>query len=62
MENRKINEYDLLKIICVILVILGHIFNLYHLGGAVLVLEEPAFLPIRNFIYSFHMPLFTMWG
>lgn len=33
MENRKINEYDLLKIICVILVVIGHVLNLYHSGG-----------------------------
>ena len=33
MEKRRINEYDLLKVICVVLVIIGHIFNLYHIGG-----------------------------
>ena len=58
MGERRINEYDLLKVICVVLVIIGHIFNLYHIGGAVLVCEEPTFMPIRNFIYSFHMPVF----
>lgn len=58
MENRKINEYDLLKIICVILVVIGHVLNLYHSGGAIVVKDEPSFLPIRDFIYSFHMPVF----
>lgn len=53
MENRKINEYDLLKIICVILVVIGHVLNLYHSGGAIVVKDEPSFLPIRDFIYIF---------
>lgn len=58
MGKRRINEYDLLKVICVVLVIIGHIFNLYHIGGVVLVCEKPTVMPIRNFIYSFHMPVF----
>lgn len=56
---RKINEYDLMKIICVILVVIGHILNLYISGGAILIAKEQSFIPMRDFIYSFHMPVFV---
>lgn len=48
-----------MKIICVLLVVVGHILNFYVSGGAVFIEDNPSFINMRNFIYSFHMPVFV---
>ena len=48
-----------MKIICVLLVVIGHILNFYVSGGAVFIEDNSSFINIRNFIYSFHMPVFV---
>lgn len=53
------NEYDLLKVFAIILVVIGHITILYTGRGAVAGLPEIALCrTITDAIYLFHMPLF----
>lgn len=55
---RKYNEWDLLKVIATILVIIGHITILYKSGGSFPQLENNLLSKITDIIYLFHMPLF----
>lgn len=57
--ERSLNEYDLLKVFCVLLVIIGHVLNMYDAKGMVCITEVPFFNIVRNSIYSFHMPVFV---
>lgn len=53
------NEYDLLKVIAIILVVIGHITILYTGRGAIDELPViPLCVKITDIIYLFHMPLF----
>lgn len=53
------NEYDLLKVFAILLVVIGHITILYTDRGAVPGLPEIALCQIiTDSIYQFHMPLF----
>ena len=57
--ERSLNEYDLLKVFCVLLVIIGHVLNMYDTKGMVCITEVPSFNIVTNSIYSFHMPVFV---
>lgn len=57
--ERSLNEYDLLKVFCVLLVIIGHVLNMYDAKGMVCIAEVPSFNIAKNCIYSFHMPVFV---
>lgn len=57
--ERSLNEYDLLKVFCVLLVIIGHVLNMYDAKGMVCIAEVPSFNIAKDCIYSFHMPVFV---
>lgn len=57
--ERSLNEYDLLKVFCVLLVIIGHVLNMYDVKGMVCIAEVPSFNIAKDCIYSFHMPVFV---
>ena len=61
MENsKKVEQYELIKVIATILVVLAHITRMYTGEGVVNPLNESLILNyLTKFIYSFHMPLFV---
>ena len=61
MENsKKVEQYELIKVIAIILVVLAHITRMYTGEGVVNPLNESLILNyLTKFIYSFHMPLFV---
>ena len=59
--ERSLNEYDLLKVFCVLLVIIGHVLNMYDAKGMVCIAEVPSFNIAKDCIYSFHMPVFCCY-
>lgn len=52
------NEYDLLKVFAILLVVLGHITNLYD-GGTFSLPLNNTLIKLTSVIYLFHMPLFV---
>lgn len=58
MNIRKYNEWDFLKCIAILLVVIGHITILYKQGGSFPQLENKLLSQITDIIYLFHMPLF----
>lgn len=59
MENKKQNDYAVIKVIATILVVFAHVTRFYSYGGGVIKVNPDFFLHyVTSFIYSFHMPLF----
>lgn len=52
------NEYDILKVFAILLVVLGHITILYNGGGFGYLPSNGALNTLTFIIYLFHMPLF----
>jgi fucose 4-O-acetylase-like acetyltransferase len=60
MNEKKLNDYDLLKVIATILVVFAHITRMYTGQGIVTPINGSVTLNyITKYIYSFHMPLFV---
>ena len=56
---RKRNEWDVLKCLATLLVVIGHIVILYKQGGSFPAMENPYLAMFADVIYLFHMPLFV---
>ena len=60
MNNEKLNDYDLLKVIATVLVVFAHITRMYTGQGGIIPINGSEILNyITKYIYSFHMPLFV---
>lgn len=56
---RKRNEWDVLKCLATLLVVIGHIVILYKQGGSFPAMENRYLAMLADVIYLFHMPLFV---
>ncbi|MCD7923288.1 MAG: acyltransferase [Bacteroides sp.] len=56
---RKRNEWDVLKCLATLLVVIGHIMILYKQGGSFPAMENCYLAMLSDVIYLFHMPLFV---
>lgn len=56
---RKRNEWDVLKCLATLLVVIGHIVILYKQGGSFPAMENHYLAMLADVIYLFHMPLFV---
>lgn len=56
---RKRNEWDVLKCLATLLVVIGHIVILYKQGGSFPAMENRYLAMFADVIYLFHMPLFV---
>lgn len=56
---RKHNEWDVLKCVATLLVVIGHITILYKPGDSFPEMEDEYLSYITDVIYLFHMPLFV---
>ena len=60
MQENKIQTYDCAKVIATLLVVIAHITRMYTGEGVVTPSHPSPFLnALTDFIYSFHMQLFT---
>ena len=57
---RKRNEWDVLKCLATLLVVIGHIVILYKQGGSFPAMENRYLALFADVIYLFHMPLLYM--
>ena len=58
--NKKLTDYDLLKVIATVLVVFAHITRMYTRQGVITPINSSAILNyVTKYIYSFHMPLFV---
>lgn len=56
----RLAEYDMMKTWGILLVVLGHVTNMYKPNGLVALAECPEMMEwISGLLYSFHMPLFV---
>ena len=58
-KMRKRNEWDVLKCLATLLVVIGHIVILYKQGGSFPAMENRYLAMLADVIYLFHMPLFV---
>ena len=56
--ERSLNEYDLLKVFCVLLVIIGHVLNMYDAKGMVCIAEVSIFLISPKIVFTASTCLF----
>lgn len=56
---RKRNEWDVLKCLATLLVVIGHVVILYKQGGSFPTMENRYLAMLADVIYLFHMPLFV---
>lgn len=60
MRSKRLEELDIMKFWGILLVVLGHVTNMYTPYGLVQPLVSSAAVQfISNFVYLFHMPLFV---
>lgn len=58
--RKTLNEYDFMKVVCILMVVVGHVCSMYTPTGAVVIGVSPVITELRKFIYNVmcHMPIF----
>lgn len=60
MGKEKLNEYEIIKVVAILLVVFAHVSRMYTSDGIIDTLRDSITLNyLTQYIYSFHMPLFV---